>query len=101
MKTWHLLILVAAAVVACAHYAQTSSATAVRWEQRDISELINVIGPFDTTSIHGDSRSYDWFRFGQCRLTAQTSLEGQIQKLNLEGTGQGCDVYLQKLGGKG
>ncbi len=101
MKTVLLLILVVLAVVACAHYAETSSTTAVRWEERKVSELISTIGPFDTTYIQGDSRSYNWFRFGQCRLTAHTSLDGQIRKIELEGIGQGCDVYLQKLGGKG
>jgi len=101
MKTLLLLIFVALAVVACAHYVEPSSTTAVRWEQRKVSELIGAIGPFDTTSIQGDSRSYNWFRFGQCRLTAHTSLDGQIQKIELEGIGQGCDVYLQKLGSRG
>jgi len=101
MKPLLLLIFVALAVGACAHYVETSSGTAGRWERRNVSELITAIGPFDTTSIHGDSRSYNWFRFGLCRLTAQTSLDGQIQKIELEGTGQGCDVYLQKLGTRG
>jgi len=74
-----------------------SSPTVVRWEKRDISELIAAIGPYDTTSVKGDWRSYDWFRFGNCRLTAQTSLEGKIEKLDLQGMGMGCEVYLQKL----
>ena len=65
---------------------------------RHVSELIDAVGPFDTTSIKGDSRAYNWFRFGNCRLTALTSLEGKIQKLELEGTGTGCEVYQQKLG---
>src|SRR5215831_10513190 len=77
----------------------TSSPTVSRWEGkgRDISELVAAIGPYDTTSVKGDWRSYDWFRFGNCHVTARTSLEGKIQKLTLEGTGTGCDPYIQKL----
>jgi hypothetical protein len=85
---------------ACASYIVdgTTSPTVARWEARDIEELIATIGPYDTTSVKGDYRSYDWFRFGRCHLAAHTSLEGKIQKVALEGTGMGCDVYLQKLG---
>jgi hypothetical protein len=99
MRTSRLVILVAVLVAACATYVETSSSTVARWEERDISELIDSIGPFDTTSIRGDSRAYNWFRFGNCHLTARTSLDGKIQKIDLKGTGQGCNVYLQKLGG--
>ena len=99
MKISYLVIFVSALVVACAHYIETSSVMVARWEQRDISELIDAIRPYDTTSIKGDSRSYNWFRFGMCRLTARTSLDEKIQKIELEGTGQGCDVSHQKLGG--
>ena len=101
MKTFCLALLGIGALSACVHYAESSSTstTIARWEQRDVSELIVAIGPFDTTSIRGDSRSYNWFRFGNCRLTARTSLEGKIQQVELEGTGQGCDGYRQKLGG--
>ena len=117
MRASNLAIVAVALVAACAHYVETSSPTETRWEQRDISELIAAIGPFDTTSIRGESsayawswahsttaipgefRSYNWFRFGMCRLTAHTSLEGKILKVEMEGTGQGCNVYLQKLGG--
>ena len=99
MRTSHVAILVALSLFGCAHYVETSSATITRWEQRDIDDLIEAIGPFDTTSVKGDSRSYNWFRFGMCRLTARTSLEGKIQRIELEGTGSGCDVYRKKLGG--
>jgi hypothetical protein len=116
MRTSHLTIFLAVLMTACAHYVETSSPTEVRWEGRDVSELIAVIGPFDTTSIRGqsgsydqswahyttpvpgESRAYNWFRFGRCRLTAFTSLEGKILKVEMEGTGTGCDVYVQKLG---
>lgn len=98
MKTSFLVICTALSMVACAHYKDTSSATVARWQGHDVSELVDAIGPFDTTSIRGDSRSYNWFRFGYCRVTAHTSLDGKIENVELEGTGQGCDVYRQKLG---
>jgi hypothetical protein len=117
MRTPPLVIFAVVLLAACAHYVETSSPTVARWEGHDVSELIGAIGPFDTTSIRGESssydwswahsttpiqgesRSYNWFRFGMCRLTAHTSLEGKILKVEMEGTGQGCNVYLQKLGG--
>ena len=99
MRTSELVICVAVLVTGCATYVPTSSSTAARWDERDISELIAAIGPYDTTSIRGDSRSYNWFRFGACRLTASTALDDKIQKIELEGTEQGCNVYRQKLGG--
>lgn len=84
---------------ACTNYAvQPSSSTVARWEERDISELVDAIGPYDTTSVKGDWRSYDWFRFGNCHVIARTSLESKIQKITLEGTGTGCDPYIKKLG---
>src|SRR5947208_15577890 len=51
MRASNLAIVAVALVAACAHYVETSSPTETRWEQRDISELIAAIGPFDTTSI--------------------------------------------------
>jgi len=98
MRTWSLAVVAAVLAGACAHYVESSSPRVVRWEDRDISELIAAIGPYDTTSVKGDWRSYDWFRFGNCHLVARTSLEGRIQKVELEGTGLGCNVYLEKLG---
>jgi hypothetical protein len=99
MRISPLVALTSIALSACATYVGSSSPTVARWEDRDISELIAAIGPYDTTSVKGDWRSYDWFRFGNCHLNARTSLEGKIQKVELEGTGLGCNVYLQKLGG--
>ena len=119
IRTIYLILPVVTLGVACAHYSatSTSSSAIARWEGRDVSELIATIGAFDTTSIRGESssydwswghsthsipgesRSYDWYRFGNCRLTAHTSLEGTILKLEMEGAGQGCNVYLQKIGG--
>ncbi len=117
MRSSRLIILAVTLVASCATYVVgPSSQTVTRWEGRDVSELIAIIGPFDTTSIRGESSSYDsswahytasiqgesrlynWFRFGRCRLTAHTSLEGKILKVEMEGTGTGCDVYVQKLG---
>ena len=85
-------------VAACATRLESSSSVVTRWEERDVSELIAAIGPYDTTSVKGDWRSYDWFRFGNCHLAARTSIDGKIQKVELEGTGLGCNVYLRKLG---
>ena len=101
MRASHTIVAVVILLASCATttYTAPSSSTVARWEDRDISELVTAIGPFDTTSIQGDSRSYDWFRFGNCHLRAQTNLDGKIQKLVLEGIGQGCNVYLEKLGG--
>ncbi|HTS21100.1 MAG TPA: hypothetical protein VMN79_04745 [Casimicrobiaceae bacterium] len=78
--------------------APPSSSKVAHWEERDISELVAAIGPYDTTSVKGDWRSYDWFRFGSCHLTARTTLEGKIREVEAQGVGTGCDVYLQKLG---
>ena len=119
MQTSKLAVFAAVLVAGCAHHidSSSSSSTIARWDGRDVSELIGAIGPFDTTSVRGESslysqswanwttaipaeyRSYNWFRFGNCRLTAFTSLEGKILKVEMEGTGQGCNVYLEKLGG--
>jgi hypothetical protein len=98
MRSSRLVFLAVVLVAACATHVESSSPMVARWENRDISELITAIGPYDTTSVKGDWRSYDWFRFGNCHLTARTSLEGKIQKIELEGMGLGCNVYLQKLG---
>jgi len=99
MRRRSLVLIALSLLGACTNYAvvQPSSATVARWDERDISELVAAIGPYDTTSVKGDWRSYDWFRFGNCHVTARTSLEGKIQKLTLEGTGTGCDPYIQKL----
>ena len=99
MRVSNLPVLAVMLLAACATYVGSSSPMVARWEERDISELIAAIGPYDTTSVKGDWRSYDWFRFGTCHLQARTSLEGKIQKVELEGMGTGCNVYLQKLGG--
>ena len=101
MRARYLLISIAFSVASCAHHVETSpaSSTLASWEDRDISDLIDTIGPFDTTSIKGESRAYNWSRFGNCRLTARTSLDNKILAVVLEGIGQGCDVYRQKLGG--
>jgi len=77
----------------------TTSVTVARWDGRDIAELITTLGPFDTTSIRGDSRVYEWSRFGHCHLLARTTLDGKIVKIEVEETSQGCRQYLQKMGG--
>jgi len=99
MRASYIVLVMIVALASCTTttVSSTSSSTIAQWQTRDISELVAVIGPFDTTSIQNDSRSYDWFRFGNCHLRAQTDLDNKIQKVVLEGTGQGCNVYLDKL----
>ncbi len=97
MRLSYLVIAVVFGVGACVHQIEVSSETVSRWENRDVTELIAVIGPFDTTSIHGDSRTYDWFRFGNCHVVAHTSLDDKILKVDAQGTTQGCSGYLQKM----
>jgi hypothetical protein len=100
MRASTLLVLPVVLLGSCTTtYSGTTSTTVARWEDkgRDISELITTVGPYDTTSVKGDWRSYDWFRFGNCHLVARTSLDGRIQQLTLEGTGSGCNVYLERL----
>ena len=92
------LVLCAVLVAACAHQIEISSSTVKRWENRDISELITAIGPYDKTLIQGDSRTYDWYRFSNCLVTAQTSRDGKILKIDVQVTTLGCSVYLQKMG---
>jgi len=94
-----LPLVLAVSLAACTTYVLApTSPTVTRWEGRSISELVTAIGPYDTTSVKGDWRSYDWFRFGNCHLTARTSLEDKIQALEMQGVGTGCNVYLDKLG---
>ena len=97
MRSSYLLLCVVC-VGACAHQIEISSSTVKRWENRDVSELITAIGPYDKTLIQGDSRSYDWYRFSNCLVTAQTSRDEKILKIDVQGTTQGCSVYLQKMG---
>ena len=102
MRASTVLVPLVAMLAACGTttFNATSSPTVARWEGkgRDISDLVTAIGPYDTTSVKGDWRSYDWFRFGTCHLIARTTLENKIQEVTLEGVGNGCNVYLDKLG---
>ena len=98
MRLWSLVVPALLLLASCAtSYVAPTSPTVSRWEGRDISELVEALGPYDTTSIRGDRRSYDWFRFGNCHLTAHTTPEGKIQRLDVQGVGTGCDVYVNKL----
>jgi hypothetical protein len=99
MRSPSLVVAVVVCLGACAHNKlDISSTTVTRWENRNVSELITAIGPFDTTSIQGESRSYFWNRLGNCQLTAHTTREDKIVKVDVQGTSQGCGVYLQKMG---
>jgi hypothetical protein len=98
MRSSYLVLCVVVCVSACVHQIEVSSSTSKRWENRDVSELITAIGPYDKTLIQGDSRTYDWYRFSNCLVTAHTSREEKILKIDVVGTTQGCNVYLQKMG---
>ena len=98
MRSSYLVLAAVLWVGACVHPIEISSATVTRWQNRDVSELIATIGPFDTTSIQGDFRSYDWFRFGNCHVSVRTSRDDKILKVDVQGTTQGCSGYLQKMG---
>jgi hypothetical protein len=98
MRSSYLVLCVVVWVGACAHQIEISSSTVKRWENRDVSELINTIGPYDKTLIQGDARTYDWYRFGNCLVTAHTSRDDKILKIDVQGTTQACSVYLQKMG---
>jgi hypothetical protein len=101
MRSSYLLLAVVVSLGACAQFGASSpisSTTVTRWQNRDVSELITAIGPFDTTTIQGESRSYFWNRFGNCQLTARTTREEKIVNIDVQGTTQGCSAYLEKMG---
>jgi hypothetical protein len=100
MRLSYLVVAVVVWVTACAttQHLEISSTIVTRWADRDISELITAIGPYDTTSIQGDSRSYYWNRFGNCAVTVLTSRDDKILKIDVQGTTQVCSAYMQKMG---
>ena len=99
MGSSHLAIVLVVLLSACAsQQVEISSTTVTRWENRDVSELITAIGPYDTTTIQGDSRSYFWSRFSICKVTARTTREEKIVNIDVQGTPLICKPYLQKLG---
>ena len=101
MRSSYLLLTVAVCLGACAQFGASSSissTTVTRWQNRDVSELITAIGPFDTTTIQGELRSYFWNRFGNCQVTARTTREEKIVNIDVSGTTQGCSTYLEKMG---
>ena len=98
MRSSRLVIGLVVLLNACAHQYQISSTAITRWENRDVSELIAAIGPFDTTTIQGESRLYFWSRFGICQVTARTTREEKIVKLDVQGAAEICKTYFQKLG---
>ena len=57
MRSSYLVLSVVVWASACAHQIEISSSTVKRWENRDVSELITAIGPYDKTLIQGDSRT--------------------------------------------
>ena len=99
MRSSYFIFAVAVWLSACAHQQlEISSTTVTRWENRNVSELITALGPFDTTSIQGEVRSYYWNRFGNCQVTARTTREDNIVKIDVQGTTRVCGTYLEKMG---
>ena len=82
-------------LAACA----TQTMSIERWNGRNVAELMATIGPADTSFTRHDASTYEWYRFGYCRLTAHTTPDLKIIRIDVEGTPQGCNVYLQKLAG--
>jgi len=95
MRSTSSIIAAGVLSVACA----TQTVVAERWNGREIAGLIAAIGPADTTLTRSDASTYDWFRFGYCRLTARTTPDGKIVKIEITGTSRGCDVFLERMGG--
>jgi hypothetical protein len=77
----------------------TQTLSIERWNGRDIADLMATIGPADTSFTRHDASTYEWYRFGYCRLTARTTPDLKIIRIDVEGTPQGCNVYFQKIGG--
>ena len=68
------------------------------WDGRDVADLIAAVGPEDSVIINKESKSFNWFRFGNCRLTAFTTLDNRIINVETEGSTEGCEVYIKKMG---
>ena len=64
----------------------------------DVADLIAAVGPEDSVIINKESKSFNWFRFGNCRLTAFTTLDNRIINVETEGSTEGCEVYIKKMG---
>ena len=74
------------------------STTVTRWENRNVSELITAIGPFDTTSIQGELEVILLESIRQLPVTARTTREDKIVKIDVQGTNQVCSAYLAEDG---
>jgi len=100
MRTASILQIVIA-LAGCAtprevvHAAHSSQA----WDGRDVAELIALIGPEDSVIINREKevKSFNWFRFGACRLTAFTGTDNKIIRVETDGTVDGCSAYIEKL----
>lgn len=67
------------------------------WDGRDVADLITVIGPEDSVIINKELKSFNWFRFGNCRLTAFTATDNKIIRVETTGTVDGCSAYVEKM----
>lgn len=96
MRPAHLVFFLLLLMTACAHRVERVEAVQ-SWNGRDVSELIEAIGPFETTIVQRGTKSYHWFRFGDCRVTARVSPDDKILDIETVGTIQGCSTYLQRM----
>ncbi|HZQ63160.1 MAG TPA: hypothetical protein VFC24_17520 [Casimicrobiaceae bacterium] len=67
------------------------------WDGRDVADLVAAVGPEDSVIINKESKAFNWFRFGNCRLTAFTTLDNRIISVETEGSTEGCEVYIKKM----
>ena len=102
MRLWLMIILLPCVIAACAFRGgvNTTTTEVSGWAGREVDELIEAIGPYATSSIRRDSRTYSWHGVGYCRVTAGTSPDGKIVKVETTGTSEGCSGYLEKMGAK-
>ena len=97
MHLSRFITLVALLVVGCSQSFVGRTDRHDGWEGRDIAELVEVLGPFETTLIQRGVKTYNWFRFGNCRLTARVSADDKIVAIETAGTAEGCHVYTDRL----
>ena len=101
MRSSHLVVALGMLAAGCATPSGETKVTSIGgWDGRDISELIAVIGPIDKSTAKSDARTYDWYRFSSCKVSANTTPDNKIVNVEMAGTAQGCSSYAQKLSAK-
>jgi len=98
MRTASILLNVIA-LAGCATPSEVVHAThsSEAWDGRDVADLVALIGPEDSVIINKELKSFNWFRFGACRLTAFTGADNKIIRVETDGTVDGCSAYIEKL----